>query len=170
MDLKNLSNLFTFKGNLNKKNFWKNFFEKLLILILSNIFLSSLISFDGETDRYYIGTISQFKEISFRNYYLFEVFQLLSIISFILFSIYLLSICRRRVRDMGSDSLVALIFATPLIIISGIYLYFATETSIDFFVYFYLGKFNYLKDVYSEFLLLIFFIIITLTMTIKLKD
>ena len=115
------NNFFTFQGILSRKDFWKNFLEKLLILIFFNVLLTFLVSFDGYTSSG-PATASQLREIYFFNDNLTTLSGILNLISFIIFSIYILAICRRRVRDMGSDSLVTIIFSIPLTILSGIYL------------------------------------------------
>ena len=58
------NNFFTFQGILSRKDFWKNFLEKLLILIFFNVLLTFLVSFEASIGDYgvyfrndYIGTI-----------------------------------------------------------------------------------------------------------------
>jgi len=165
-----LDNFFTFQGNLSKKDFWKNFFEKLLILIFFNFLLTFFVSFDGSTSSYGPVTASQAREIRFLNDNLVFLSGILNLSSFIIFSIYLLAICRRRVRDMGSDSLVTIIFSIPLTILSGIYLGISIKTSTKFFVYFIEGSFRYLKDVLNEFLFLVLFSFLILFLVKKLKN
>ena len=144
MDFKYFTNIFSFQGFLSKKDFWNNYLEKLFILVSSNCFLASLISFDGTTG-YGAAAASDIGRIYFLTDNLMEFFIIINSTSFIIFSIYLLAICRRRVRDMGADPLVSIIFSTPLSIVSAIYFIFAIRSSIDFFVYLYLGNFHFLK-------------------------
>ena len=163
------NNFFTFQGILSRKDFWKNFLEKLLILIFFNVLLTFLVSFDGYTSSG-PAPASQLREIYFFNDNLTTLSGILNLISFIIFSIYILAICRRRVRDMGSDSLVTIIFSIPLTIISGIYLVISIQTSTKFFVYLILGRFYYLKDVLNEFLFLVLFSFLILFLVKKLKN
>ena len=132
------NNFFTFQGNLSKREFWKNYFEKLQFLVYFNFFLGLLFSFEASIGDY---------GVYFRNDYIGTILGITYLFFFIIFSIYLLAICRKRVRDIGADSLITILYSLPLTIISGIYIFFTSKVSLVFFTrLFNEGKFRDLNE------------------------
>ena len=157
MNTKNFFQFFSFQGNLSKREFWKNYFEKLLFLSYFNFLLGFLFSFEGDVRDY---------GVYFYNEYIGALLGLTYFFIFIIFSIYLLAICRKRVRDNGNDSLITILYSLPLTIISGIYIAFISTVSLEFFINFVSdGRFRDMNKVY----MVIFSTLIIAILNRKLK-
>ena len=101
---------FSFKGRLNKNEFYSSYLYGLIdLVLLTHIILPTFyffifFLFTALSYSLYDVSLSVVKFLNFFN----------KPIGFLVFSYFLLAICRKRSRDMNSDALLSIVFFVPL--------------------------------------------------------